>query len=76
MEAILKSPDETAPMLMKVGTKAVEWDGQTQDVEGILDKHLFSIQSEHGSALTKDWDEGVVSHVDTEIGNVLLRNES
>jgi hypothetical protein len=48
MEAVLKSPYEAAPTLMKVGPKAVEWDGQSRDMEGVLDKHSFTVQSKHG----------------------------
>jgi hypothetical protein len=75
MEAVLKSPYEATPMLMKVGPKAAEWDGQSRDVEGVPDKHSFTVQSKHGGAPTKDWNKGVVSHADAEIHHPLVGDE-
>ncbi len=72
---ILKSPYEAAPTLMKVGPKAVEQDGQSRDMEGVPDKHLFTVQSKYGGALTKDWNKGVVSHADAEIRHPLVKDE-
>ncbi len=75
MEAILDSPDETAPALMKVGMEAVEQDGQTRNVKGNPNEDSSAIQCKHHGALATDRYESIIPHADTEVRHPFVGDE-
>jgi hypothetical protein len=75
VEAILDSPNEAAPTLMKVGTEAVEQDSQTQNVKGNSNEDSSAIQCKHCGAPATDRYESIIPHLDTEVRHLFVEDE-
>jgi hypothetical protein len=66
---------ECAATLGEVRAQTVEGHHKPRDVEGIADEDTLTIEGDNSSALTQNWDEGIIAHSHLKVGDGFVQYE-